>query len=212
MKSKNYIQAGVVLFFLALLSDPAHTQVVPVELVFGHHNYYYQHSLSKQLPDDSPIGFFHTSSLLIPYDKEKGNEIMSQSYATCKINGLFTGGIGTIYVPVTRFRPSVFLQFLKQGKRATVLVFPRADIWRHPSLELMGFVEYLPVIAHKIQLYTRIQLMTTWTLSEHSRSYQYLRLGVHLGKLQCGIAINYDGYGENKMTRSNYGGFVRHIF
>jgi hypothetical protein len=212
MKRKKYTQPGVVLFFLTLLSDFAYTQALPVELVFGHHNYYFQQSLSKQMQDNSSFGFFHTSSILIPYDKEKGNELMSQSYATCKIDRRFTAGIGTIYVPLGRFRPSAFLQFLKQGKRTTLLVFPRADLWGHPSFELMGFVEYLPAITHKLQLYTRVQLMTTWTLSEHSRSYQYLRLGVHLGKLQCGIAINYDEYGKNKQPRSNYGGFVRHIF
>lgn len=212
MKRKKYTQPGVVLLFLTLLSDSAHAQALPVELVFGHHNYYFQQSLSKPLPNNSFFGFFHTSSILIPYDKEKGNELMSQSYVTQKINRCFTAGIGTIYIPQSRFRPSAFLQFLQQGKQTTLLVFPRVDLWRHPSFELMGFVEYLPVITHNLQLYTRVQLMTTWTLSEHSRSYQYLRLGVHLGKLQWGIAINYDEYGENKTTSSNYGGFVRHIF
>lgn len=212
MKSKNYIQAGVVLFFLALLSGPAHTQVVPVEFVFGHHNYYYQHSFSKQLPDDSPFGFFHTSSILIPYDEERGNEIMRQSYVTYKISGPVSAGTGTIYVPVTRFRPSAFLQFLKRGKQTTLLIFPRVDLWKHPSFELMGFIEYEPAITDKLRLYTRAQLMTTWTATGHSRSYQYLRLGVRLGKLQSGLAINWDEYGKTVMIRRNYGCFIRHLF
>lgn len=212
MKRRKYVQVLLVLLGLTLPVKYARTQVLPVEVVFGHQNYYYQHALNKRLSDGSPLGFFHTSSILIPYDEDRTKEIMSQSYITYRISTPISAGIGTIYVPVTRFRPSIFLQFFQRGKRTTLLVFPRADLWKNPSFELMGFMEYQPAINDKIKLYTRVQLMTTWTRKEHSRSYQYLRLGIHLSKLQIGAAIQFDEYGKAGKAYSNYGGFIRHLF
>lgn len=185
---------------------------IPVEISAGHASYYYQHSFAAKFKAEQPFGFFHTSSVLIPYDKNRGNEIMSQSYVSYTLSDLWTSGIGSIFTPLNRVRPSVFLQYFKKGKNTSILVYPRADLWSDPNLELMGFVEYKGMDRQNFNLYARLQCMTTWNSKEHVRSYQYIRGGVSLDDVQFGLAANLDQYGSFATSYSSIGLFVRKEF
>ena len=185
---------------------------IPVEISAGHSGYYYQHSFAARFYPEKPLGFFHTSSVLIPYDKSRGNEIMSQSYISYAMSKRWTSGMGTIFTPVNRVRPSVFFQYFQKGKTTSVLVYPRMDIWSDPNVELMGFIEYLGVKSRPINLYVRFQYMTTWNLNGHIRSYQYARAGIDTAGMQFGLAANFDQYGPLAANYSNFGLFVRKVF
>lgn len=148
---------------------------------------------------------------MVPYDKNRGNEIMSQSYLTYTMSKRWTSGVGSIFTPVNRIRPSVFFQYFQKGKTTSVLVYPRMDIWPDPNLELMGFIEYQGVKSRQINLYARFQYMTTWNRNGHSRSYQYARLGLDTAGLQFGLAANFDQYGPIATHYNNFGFFVRSV-
>ncbi|WP_242696511.1 hypothetical protein [Longitalea luteola] len=200
------------LFFLLVLCPAGvHGQRMPVEFMAGHKNYYYQHSVGMKLSGTSSFGFFHTSSILIPFDEERGNEIMSQSYITISINRALSAGFGTLFSPKNRIRPSVSLQFLVQRPNTTVLIFPRADVWKQPSFELMGFWEQRSSGSKHLQFYGRLQVMTTWTFPEHNRSYQYLRVGAEHKGFGFGVAVNLDEYGKEARLYPNYGLFLRRV-
>lgn len=185
---------------------------IPVEISVGDAGYYYQHSFATRFIPEKSLGFFHASSVLIPYDKERGNEIMSQSYLSYAMSKGLTAGVGTIFTPVSRIRPSVFFQYFHKGKTTSVLVYPRMDIWSDPNLELMGFIEYLGAVNRPVNLYARFQYMTTWNRDGHTRSYQYARSGIDTGGIQFGLAANLDQYGRSATNYSSFGLFVRKVF
>ncbi len=185
---------------------------VPVEISTGHSSYYYQHAFSAKFSTEKPFGFFHTSSLLIPYDKNRGNEIMSQSYVSYALSDRWSAGMGSIFTPLNRVRPSVFFQYFLKGRTTSVMVYPRADLWKDPNFELMGFMEYRGGESRKMRVYARLQYMTTWNLQQHVRSYQYLRVGINLDKIQLGPAVNIDQYGGSATSYSSVGLFVRKEF
>ncbi|PRD56665.1 hypothetical protein C5749_05375 [Sphingobacterium gobiense] len=185
---------------------------IPVEVSAGHSSYYYQHAFGGRFRAEKPLGFFHTSSVLIPYDKKRGNEIMSQSYLSYAMSKRWTSGVGTIFTPVNRVRPSVFFQYFQKGKTTSVLVYPRMDIWSDPNFELMGFIEYQGAVNRPVNLYARFQYMTTWNRNGHSRSYQYARAGIDTSGIQFGLAANFDQYGRYATNYSNFGLFVRKVF
>lgn len=200
------------LFFLMIFCPVcAQGQSMPVELMIGHKNYYYQHSVDIKLSKISSFGFFHASSILIPFYGERENEIMSQSYMTIAINRVLSAGVGTLFSPPNRIRPSVCLPFLLQKPHGTVLIFPRADVWKQPSFELMGFWEQRSSHSKKQRFYGRLQVMTTWSIAQHNRSYQYLRLGVEQKGLGFGLAVNFDEYGDRAILYTNYGLFLRRV-
>lgn len=185
---------------------------IPVELSAGHSGYYYQHSFAAQFNPEQPVGFFHTSSLLLPFDKNRGNEIMSQSYVTYALSERWSSGIGSIYTPVNQVRPSIFVQYFQKEKSTSVLVFPRVDIWSEPNFELMGFIDYRGTGNQRIKIYARFQYMTTWNQHGHVRSYQYARAGIDTADFQFGLAANLDQYGRDAANFSNFGLFLRKEF
>jgi hypothetical protein len=201
----------LVLMLFNLWYLPSKAQI-PVEISAGHSSYYYQHSFGGRFHTESPLGFFHTSSVMISYDKNRSKEIMSQSYLTYTISKRWTSGVGSIFTPVNQVRPSVFFQYFQKGKTTAVLVYPRIDIWSDPKFELMGFIEYQGVKSKLINLYARFQYMTTWNRNGHVRSYQYARLGLGSTGLQFGLAGNFDQYGPMSTHYNNFGLFVRRVF
>ena len=190
-----------------------HSQAqIPVEISTGHSGYYYQHSLAAKFNAEKSFGFFHTSSIMILYDNDRGNEIMSQSYLTYSVSKRWTSGVGSIFTPLNRVRPSAFLQYFLKGKTTSVLVYPRIDIWSDPSFELMGFFEYQGAVNRPVNVYLRFQYMTTWNQDGHARSYQYARFGVDTAGMQFGLAANFDQYGPMAEHYNNVGFFVRTVF
>ncbi len=197
--------------FFNLCQGSAWAQI-PVEISAGHSSYYYQHSFAARFNKEKALGFFHTSSILMPYDKNRGNEIMSQSYLSYILSDVWSTGVGSIYTPLDRVRPSFFLQYFLKGKTTSVMIYPRIDLWKDPNLELMGFIEYKSTASQKLKLYARLQYMTTWNKEEHVRSYQYLRIGFSLGEMQLGAAANFDQYGSLGNNYSSIGFFMRKEF
>lgn len=211
MKKLKKVNRLLVGMFLSMWFVPSCAQI-PVELSIGHSSYYYQHSFAAKFKPEKPFGFFHTSSVMIPYHKNRGNEIMSQSYFTYTLSKRWASGMGSIFTPVNRVRPSAFVQYFNKWKSTSLMFFPRIDIWSDPNLELMGFIEYQGDVSRPMNLYARFQFMSVWNRNGHARSAQYARLGMDTAGLQFGLAANFDQYGPMATHYNNFGLFVRRVF
>jgi hypothetical protein len=214
MKAKNHIKKktpGIVLLFFFLQVQLTSGQTVPVELMAGDKNLWYQHSVSKEL-ETTEMGIFHTSSLHSFYDSELGDELMSQLYITLKIIKGLKIGIGGFYATAPGFHSSVNFQWGRKGKNYLWLIVPRVDLSKLPSYDLMLLAEYTPFLTKNLNLYSKFQTMLNYTKLVHNRSYQNFRLGLDVRILQFGFAMNLDAYGVNRTYHINYGLFAKKDF
>ncbi len=184
-------------------------QSVPLEIMGGQRNFWYQHVMGKNF-ENSKFGHFHVSSLHAFYDATP-EELMSQSYLTYQINENVKPGIGLFYSSAPGFVPSLNVQLMHKGKNHFILAIPRVDIVNDPSYDVMLMTEYFPKLNHNTTLYTRIQVMLNYTGTQHNRSYQNIRAGVNLGTIQVGVAANFDAYGKRVQYQKNYGLFIRKV-
>lgn len=113
MKETTKIKYLLACLFFSMCYLHSRAQV-PVEITAGNSSYYYQHMFSGKIIAEKPFGFFNASSILLPYDKKRGIEVMSQSYLTYEINKRWATGLGSIYAPGNRFVPSVFVWFFNK--------------------------------------------------------------------------------------------------
>jgi hypothetical protein len=197
-------------FVLCLLVFKCSGQPVSVEVMPGNGNYWYQHSISRQL-EKSRLGFFNASSTCFFY-KSEDVEIMSQSYLTFRLNKTFKLSLGTFYATAPRLKPSVNLHFRRSGKNWTLLLVPRIDVYRNGSYDLFFSLEHNPQIRGNTALYVRLQAMSNYTGKRHNRSYQLLRVGLDYEKMQFGLGINFDSLGEVMRYYCNYGFFLKRDF
>lgn len=187
----------------------AQTQNFAIELMTGHKNYWYQHSLNIQLPN-SRFGFFHSSSLHLLYDEKEKNEVMSQSYVTYPLTSFISLAAGTFYATKPGISPSVAAQFKIISGHLRFIIVPRVDLKNNGAVEAMTMLEYLPPINERLTFYSRLQLMSNYGPHSHNRSYQYLRFGIRTQKTTVGFAVNVDERGPEKQTMKNLGVFLKY--
>ncbi len=195
---------------LAIIPTIGFGQTIPVEVMIGGKEYRYQHFFAKPITGNSRLGFFHTSSMYFFYDEGKNIEMMSQSYVTYQVGSYVKAAVGTFYASVPGFKTSGALQLAHSRKDLLLLVVPRIDLWKNPSYEIMSLLEYRPSISDRVHLYTRLQVLSNYGLTQHNRSYQNLRIGLGGKNTQFGIALNLDQYGSEVVLNRSWGVFLRH--
>lgn len=183
-------------------------QVMPIEIMAGSRNIWYQQNISKGI-DGSKFGFSHTSTLHAYYDDQNPTELMSQSYMNYSITKSIKVSAGTFYASAPGFRPSINIEFSKKFKNLLIVLVPRVDIWHKPTYDTMFLIEYSPVINDCLKLFFRFQTMANFSAQQHNRSYQNLRMGLSYKKIQFGLAINMDAYGKTVRYYPNVGVFIR---
>jgi hypothetical protein len=184
------------------------TQSVALEGMAGHHSAWYQQTAAGTLSDSSQWGFFHVSTLRSGYSRTD-YEIMTQSYLTFSPAPWLRLNAGTFFADAPGLSPSASLHFQYKGRHFSLLVVPRSDIRRHPSVDLMTLVEVECRISAKWHFYAKIQLLEGRSGNSHGRSYHYLRVGLSKGDFRTGLALNLDAYGKEREYVWNAGLFVR---
>jgi hypothetical protein len=192
-----------------LAAFQAMPQHIPVEMMFGHAGYYYQHSI--QSSGSTRVSFLNTSSLYWFHNKG-GTEFMSQSYLSYRINDWIKISAGTFYATVPGLAASVHMQLRWEGKRWSFLLVPRVDLRSQPSYEIFTICELRQPLSGKLSLCIRTQAMFSCNLAQHNRSYQFVRVGIAKKNVQCGMAANFDAYGNDLVYRNNYGMYIRRLF
>lgn len=204
-----------ILFTLTSLCFTAATaQPFTAEALAGNDYLFYQHYLAKKFTAQSRFGVMHIANIITRYEQDpkrggKPNELMNQAYLTTKITQRLTLLTGMFYNNVTGIRAAIGMQYALPFKNGLWVLVPRADLQHHGSAEMMSMLEFQPLLAKKVKLYTRLQVMTNYGPWQHNRSYQRIRLGVTIKHTQLGLGLNIDEYGKAPETRFNTGIFVR---
>jgi hypothetical protein len=188
---------------------PATAQPIPLEGMAGHRYYWYQQVVARGFSEQSRLGFFHTSSLHVYYDEAQTDEVMTQSYLTYRVGAGITAALGTFYATGPGFTPAFAVHFLKRRPHLTLLAVPRVDLWRKATYEIMALLEYTPPLGERLNLYTRLQVMSNHGPRGHNRSYQNVRAGLQLKTFGIGLALNVDEYGRETGPATNLGLFLR---
>jgi hypothetical protein len=217
MNMKKLIIQVTLCITILSCTGPVLSQNIPVEAMIGNKNYWYQHILMRKFSSESKVGFFNVSSLYAFYDGSKRNELMSQSYLTYSVVNWVTVSVGSFYSSKPGFSPSFAIQFIKKKNNFFLLAVPRIDLKKQPTYDAMVMAEFKPLLSERTRLYFRIQLMSnynSWSQIKefsysHNRSYQNVRVGISTKRIQLGIALNADEYGQESKAFLNAGAFVR---
>jgi hypothetical protein len=207
----------LLLITLNCLQKPVAAQNFTAEIMPGNRYFFYQHLLSCKWKENGKSGIVHITNISNWYQHNpaKGgmnNEVMNQVYASHRLTPAFTIMAGLFYSNATDIKPALALQFAKRFNDYFVVVVPRVDLANKGSFELMGMLEYEPQLSPNVKLYSRLQFMSNAGPFSHNRSYQRVRLGVHVKKIQTGVAVNIDEYGHAAKTKINTGIFLRKPF
>jgi hypothetical protein len=207
----------LLLIILSCLQKPVAAQKFTAEIMPGDRYFFYQHLLSCKWKENGKSGVVHIANISNWYQHNpaKGgmnNELMNQVYASHRLTSAFTIMAGLFYSNATGIKPALAFQFAKRFNDCFVVVVPRADVANNGSFELMGMLEYEPQLSPLVKLYSRVQIMSNAGPFNHNRSYQRVRLGVHIKKFQTGVAVNIDEYGNSAKTKINTGIFLRKPF
>ena len=109
-------------------------QAVPVEIMVGNEHYWYQHVIAKKFTSSSRAGFFHVSSLHVFFDRDRTDEIMSQSYLTYEVAPGVVAAVGTFYSTGPGLSPSFALQLSKKYRDFAFMLVPRVDLQKKREL------------------------------------------------------------------------------
>lgn len=204
-------------FMFFQLSNQISAQGFTAELMPGNHYLFYQHVMNQKLKENGKASIIHIANISNWYEQNptKGgmrNELMNQAYIGLQAGGNITIMGGLFYANVTGMRPAVAVQFVHTFKDGLLVLVPRADVINNGSVEVMGMFEFQPSLTKKLKLYSRVQLMSNIGPYHHNRSYQRVRLGVDIKKMQAGFAVNVNEYGYPVIMKLNTGLFLRKAF
>lgn len=128
----------------------------------------------------------------------------------------FSFGPGLYYNSVAGFSQRVSLLYGLQSADLVFTVIPTiawVDETETINGELFMQMQLTRPLSHGLKFLLSSQLLTNWRkFSHHSRSFIQLRAGLDKKATQFGLAIDYDWYGENPISRSSIGLFIRKIF
>jgi hypothetical protein len=213
-KRSFQIFMGTLILPIQLMAQ-APTPPLPVEVLFGNNQLYFQMVVKRKFTPQRKFDFFTVASFTTDYstDPLKTSLVLpvQLSYQIGKGFGLMAGadvnsatGVAPIVGPQHTYASKTFLAV------TIVSFFANAT----HDVKWFGMYEYKPPLNDKWSFYTRLQFLYNQNLREsiHNRSYAYLRLGVRTKALTFGAAANLDQFGPMRVFADNYGLFVRWEF
>lgn len=197
-----------IISFILLNGIVLKAQPIPVELMMGNKYGTVNLVFSRNLSQNSRLGFFHMNTVQFDYNDKLKNSFILQDlmYVETFKNLRIAGGVA---YSKGGFNPTAGLQYVYSGKTLVFLCAPRVNIETDPSYDLMTIVQYKPAINDKIKLFTRVQMLNLFNSGGNIKSYQWMRLGLEVKGFQFGLAANLDEYGPNTGVESNFGLFLR---
>lgn len=188
-------------------------QPIPVETLIGHKKVYGFSLINKKFSDSTRFGFFSLTSFNGDY-KNIENELVSSNQLTFSLNKYFKLAAGSSFNGLLDFFPSAGLQFTYFKPKLLIVLNPGFEFNKSVASNTFGIVEWKPNLNPKMKLYTRIQGLYIYNLSdpEHQRSFIHFRLGLSRKTWVYGLGLNADFYGPNLYTVNNFGAFARFEF
>lgn len=204
-----------ILFALPLsMRAQDHKPPLPVELLFGNEQLYFQMVVKKQFTPDSRMGFFSVATYSARYDDLSDVDITLPMHLYYDFWKGFSVIGGAAINSVTGFSPYAGFEHNFVSRQVLAVTQVNYSLDSHNDFTLFGIYEYKPPINEKWSIFTHLQLLynTSFKDGTHNRSYLYLRAGVTRGSFGFGLGANLDQYGPYKTYEDNFGLFVMYEF
>ena len=144
-------------------------------------------------------------------NKEVFNEGLLINLATYPLSKTVSIAGGAQLHSVRGLVPSAGFQFVKANPTWMVFALPLISFLPDRAFEMISFVEFKPKIDDKLRVYSRVQTMYSYSLTNehHGRSFLQLRLGLSHKRMTYGVGVDYDYYGKDSFKYENYGAFLK---
>ncbi len=183
-----------------------------VEEMVGDKRQFLQLMVNKVFVEKKKIGLLSISSYASDNkDNGRNNEFQNTTFI---YHHLFKGisiNSGESFTSVDGLKNFVGLQYMYQGKTLSLIYMPSYYFLNSHNISNFALIEYRPAISENWSVYSRLQLHYNHDLENesHFRSYSYSRLGLTYQYFSFGLAHNFDRYGADKKTKTNYGIFLK---
>lgn len=183
---------------------------IVVEMLFGNKGYMGQMTINKSFSSAPRFGFFSATNMSANWGESISEDMMNQIHLTYQFTKGFKVLVGSHYTPITGLRPNTAIMYTYTSKNFLISVMPRIDLSKNSNVEGFTLIEYKPHINANWNFYTRVQGLYCIATKNgnHSRSYLMLRAGLGYKEFLFGLGANFDAYGPEKATKSNYGIFI----
>jgi len=171
--------------------------------------------LNKSFSQKSKFGFLSVSTFAVDYKNDKAeNDYMTPAFLSYKLGGGFGLTSGVAVNSNWGFRPFTGLQYVFANRKILALIVPGFYLKESHNFETLALIEFKPKFNNEWALYSRLQVLVSQNMEydNHDRSYVYGRLGVSYKSVGFGLGTNLDWYGPAKISKENYGIFVRYEF
>ena len=144
-----------------------------------------------------------------PYaDGESRNMIIgNMGYA---FSPSFVALLGTLYSPPSSFSPIIALQYIWSKENLSILLFPNLILGENPSLLSFIMAEYSKPLNTKLNWFIRAQPFVVNGFHDHYFSSIRMKTGLIKRKLQGGLAIDNDFFGNHWTHELHLGIFVQY--
>jgi len=104
------------------------------------------------------------------------------------------------------------VHYLKISKDWTNFALVSAGLKDRLEYSWFSISRYIPNLTPRTKLYTSLELFSLFRQGNHLASVQRLRLGLQIGQVEFGAALNFSEVGTEWSGSKNLGGFLRKSF
>jgi len=197
------------------LPDITPSPPIPAEFMIGSDRLTYQIVVNKSFSSKSKFGFLSVSTFAVDYKNDKSeNDYMTPAFLNYRLIGGFGLTSGVAVNSNWGFRPFNGLQYVFANRKILALIVSGFYLTESHNFETLALIEFKPKFNNEWALYSRLQVLVSQNMEydNHDRSYVYGRLGVSYKSVGFGLGTNLDWYGPAKISKENYGIFVRYEF
>ena len=166
----------------------------------------FQNFVNKGFGEKTPFGVYSIVNYNFNYTPSGMNDIVIQSLFTVNLYKRLAGGIGQ-FMSANAFYPVTALKYAHTAKHFGITILPVTSLSSDfNSQSLLTIFQYKPKITEKVKLYSRFQMLNSWTdFNTRTYSYEQLRLGIEVTRVQFGVGITFQQF--EKQVNSNEQGF-----
>lgn len=206
----NKIIAILLLAFPLSLFAQTKQEPIPVELLIGNNRTNMQLSMNRNI--SGKLFYNNITTVYADYKNTRSEtELVMVNSLVYRFQKNFGVSGGLQYHFVKGFVPNIAFHASYADPTWLLVFTPYFNVLPQRNSETIGIVEYKPVLAQNIRLYTRAQALYNYNLNykAHDRSFYYFRLGLAVNKIAFGAAANLDYYGQKRIKKENFGGFFK---
>ncbi|WP_418121903.1 hypothetical protein ACNFU2_12255 [Chryseobacterium sp. PTM-20240506] len=212
-------------YCLLLLSYLFHAQItndsipsppiIQTEIDAGYRKILLSTIVTKKIDRQKKFNFLNITAVHSFYTKDdrRFDEVFSNMAVTYNYAGPFAAGAGMKFVNTTGITPFLTAQYSKRTPRLSAIILLSYMVINIPLREAIVMINYRYPINRDYQLFTQLLATTSWLdFKLHRRSQQQFRIGLDNKAFQYGLAIDFDQYDLNPVTKTNVGLFLRKEF